>query len=187
VFELAGRRSDDELRAAIAEADVVINLRNPHFGESSASLLNALVAGVPTVVWDHGCYGEFPDDVVVRIRAEGELGPALLAIVRDPDRRRRMGAAAREHSLARFDTALYCNRLRHFVEEVRRRAPLTALTDRVSDHLIELGSSDRDGLAARFATELARLAEEPDPQPASDRQPPSDREPLIRPRLYRAA
>jgi glycosyltransferase involved in cell wall biosynthesis len=168
VVTLAGYRNDDELRDALVAADVCVNLRNPHLGESSGSLLNSLVAGVPTVVWDHGFYGEFPDDVVVKIRSETELAPALVGLVRDPARRRRMGLSARSHSLARFDIGEYCQRFWEFVERVRRNRPFVALADRVSDFLVELGSSDLDGLSGRFGAELAALTPAQDPNPESD-------------------
>lgn len=196
VVDLAGRRSDDELRAALAEADVCINLRNPHFGESSASLLSSLVAGVPTVVWDHGFYAEFPDDAVMKIRSEGELAPGLVRLVRNPGLRRRMGLAARTHALSRFNTDHYCDRFRGFAEEVLRHAPLLGLTDRVSGLLHELGASDLDGLTARFAGEMAALVAGSEVYPAADdlahsASPSTSPEPTAkqrkRPRIFRAA
>ncbi|HET6576035.1 MAG TPA: glycosyltransferase family 4 protein [Fimbriiglobus sp.] len=157
---LVGRLSDDELRAALAEADVVVNLRNPHGGESSASLLTSLVAGVPTVVWDHGYYGEFPDDVVVKVRSEAEIAGALEGLVGDPARRQRIGKASRAHALARFDTDRYCQQFREFAGQVRQAAPLFTLTDAAADRLAELGSSDLDGLADRIAAEVATFVPE---------------------------
>ena len=65
-MRLPGRLSDDDLWQQLTQADVVVNLRNPHFGESSASLLDALLAEAAIVVWNHGYYAEFPDDVVSR-------------------------------------------------------------------------------------------------------------------------
>ncbi len=173
VVTLAGRLSDDELRAALDGADVVVNLRNPHCGESSASLLTSLVAGVPTVVWDHGFYAEFPDDVVVKVRSEAEIAGALERLAGDPGLRQRIGRTARAHALARFDTDRYCRQFREFAGHVRALAPVLALADTASDRLAELGSTDLDRLADRFAAEIAALVPE---VPAAFRvtPPPAD-------------
>ncbi len=158
VVTLAGWQPDDRLQAALVDADVVVNLRNPHTGESSASLLDALVAGVPTVVWDHGFYAEFPDDVVVKIRSEAELGPALERLVGDADLRARMGRTAREHAVKRFDTAAYCDGLVAFLEEAFTGAPLARLADRAGDVLAELGCGPHDEATRRVGREIARWA-----------------------------
>ena len=156
VVKLAGWQSDDKLKAALVEADVVVNLRNPHTGESSASLLDSLVAGVPTVVWDHGFYAEFPDDVVVKVRSEDELAPALERLVGDDELRTRMGQAAREHAVKRFDTAAYCTGLVEFLEKAFTAAPLARLADRAGDVLAELGCTPDDDTTRRVAREIGR-------------------------------
>lgn len=158
VVTLAGWQPDERLKAALTAADVVINLRNPHMGESSASLLDALAAGVPTVVWDHGFYGEFPDDVVVKVRAEAEVQPALERLVTDRALRERMGQTAREHALRRFDTAAYCRGLVAFLEATFATVPLARLADRVADVLREMGCTPTDGTTTRIGTEIDRWA-----------------------------
>jgi glycosyltransferase involved in cell wall biosynthesis len=158
VVSLAGWQPDERLKAALTGADVVINLRNPHMGESSASLLDALAAGVPTVVWDHGFYGEFPDDVVVKVKAESEVQPALERLVTDRSLRERMGATAREHALRRFDTAVYCRGLVAFLEATFATAPLARLADRAADVLREMGCTPADGTTKRIGAEIDRWA-----------------------------
>jgi glycosyltransferase involved in cell wall biosynthesis len=158
VVELVGWRPDDELREELERADVVVNLRNPHLGESSGSLLNSLVAGVATVVWDQGFYGEFPDDVVCKVRAESEVQGVLERLAGDEAYRTVLGAAGRAHALARFDTAAYCAGIRRFIGGVRSAAPVAGLADRVSAGLIEMGSNGLDNLADYLAGEIAALA-----------------------------
>jgi glycosyltransferase involved in cell wall biosynthesis len=80
-------------------ADVVVNLRQPTVGETSAVALRAMAAARPLIVFDHGWYGELPDDVALKAppgdadalyRAMARLaGPAAL--------REAMGRAAREY------------------------------------------------------------------------------------------
>src|SRR5665213_2902930 len=84
---LSGRLSDHDLWRELMQADVVVNLRNPHTGESSGSLLNALFAG-----------------------------------------------------------------------EVRSAQPVLALTDLLSDRLLEFGTRAPNGLVERLAREVAALA-----------------------------
>jgi glycosyltransferase involved in cell wall biosynthesis len=159
VVHLAGRLSDSDLWRELTQADVVVNLRNPHFGESSASLLNALFAGAATLVWNHGCYAEFPDDVVHKISSEDELNGALELLTRDRPMRQRLGSNARRHALTRFDSSLYCRRFRDFADDVRSVQPLLALTDLLSDRLLEFGARPPNGLVDRLAGEVAALAE----------------------------
>jgi glycosyltransferase involved in cell wall biosynthesis len=155
VVTLAGYRPDDQLRQALFSADVVVNLRNPHLGESSASLLDALIAGLPTVVWDHGFYSEFPDGVVCKISSERQLRPILEQLVTSPARRQRMGATARAHVLERFSTAAYCRGFHAFVNLVQSHKLILSLADGASDRLIEMGAAAIDGLAERVGGELA--------------------------------
>ncbi len=92
----------------IAAADVVVNLRNPTVGETSATALRALAAGRPLIVWDHGWYAELPDDVCLKASPGDEDGllTAMLTLARDAERRQTMGRraadyAARAHAPAR--------------------------------------------------------------------------------------
>ncbi|HEY1859287.1 MAG TPA: glycosyltransferase [Gemmataceae bacterium] len=158
VVQLRGRVSDDELRDALRQADVAINLRNPHMGESSASLLDSLLAGIATIVWDHGSYAEFPDEVVSKVSSEQQLARVLEKLAANAGLRRRMGEAARSHSLNRFNTARYCDQLHQFLEAVLWNKPRLALVDQLSDRLAEMGVAPNDELIGRLAEEIASLS-----------------------------
>ncbi|GEM_PF-2116555 len=58
-----GRISDDDFWAVFERADLMIALRQPTMGETSAVVSKALQAGLPTVVSDHGWYAELPECV----------------------------------------------------------------------------------------------------------------------------
>ena len=153
---LAGRLPDDRLLDLLAHADVVVNLRNPHFGESSASLLDALFAGVPSVVWDHGYYAEFPDEVVCKVSSESDLKNSLERLCRDGDLRdawamRAVGTRWPVSTLP--SSAGGCA----FLDVVRSARPVLALTDLLSDRLLEFGPRPPDGLPERLAAEIAAL------------------------------
>lgn len=167
VVQLTGWQPDDKLQAALLGADVVVNLRNPHMGESSASLLDSLAAGIPTLVWDHGFFAEFPDEVVMKVKAEAEIRPALERLVASPDLRTRMGQAAREHARKRFDTVAYCTGLMAFLERMATAAPFAQLADRVAAIMLEMGCTPDDIVTRRLGAELdgwsARTAPYPGP------------------------
>jgi glycosyltransferase involved in cell wall biosynthesis len=95
---------DDDFRAWLVAADVAVDLRFPHRGEVSGSLSMAMVAGVPTIVSAIGTYLDIPEGLVVRV-APGpadphELARRILELRDDPERRARIGAAARAHTTA---------------------------------------------------------------------------------------
>jgi glycosyltransferase involved in cell wall biosynthesis len=89
--------------AAIAAADLCLNLRHPTAGETSASLLRVLAAGRPAVVSDYAQFAELPEAVAARVAVAGEEGEEAAALARvagvllaAPERLSAMGAAARE-------------------------------------------------------------------------------------------
>jgi glycosyltransferase involved in cell wall biosynthesis len=154
---LAGRLSDQDLWQQLTRADLVVNLRNPHMGESSATLLNALFAGAAVIVWNHGCYAEFPDDVVYKVSSETDLTAALERLCRDRPFLAKMGSDARAHARTRFDASVFCQRFRDFADEVRSVHPVLALTDLLSDRLLEFGERPPSELVERLAGEVAAL------------------------------
>lgn len=84
----------------IAAADVVVNLRNPTVGETSATALRALAAGRPLIVWDHGWYAELPDAVCLKAPPGDEEGllTAMLALARNAELRQEMGRRAADYA-----------------------------------------------------------------------------------------
>jgi glycosyltransferase involved in cell wall biosynthesis len=96
---LATDVSDDDFLAWMCAADISIDLRYPHRGEVSGSLARSMQCGRPTIVSATGTYLDVPEDLVVHV-PPGRLDPAQLAeairqLVVDPERRGRIGAAAR--------------------------------------------------------------------------------------------
>jgi len=93
-----GYQSELDYFAAIAAADVIINLRNPSMGEGSLTLMHALAAGKPTIVSDANQYREFPDKVcwkLVHDQNENELlFEYLKRLLSEPQVRAAMSANA---------------------------------------------------------------------------------------------
>ena len=94
----------------LAAADCCVNLRYPSAGETSASLLRILGAGLPVLVSDAGSFRELPDDCCVKLPVGGVeeplLAECLVELARNEPLRAGLGARARrfvaaEHSLER--------------------------------------------------------------------------------------
>ena len=84
----------------LAACDIVLNLRYPTVGESSGSLLRALGLGKAVLVSDVGAFGEFPDDVCLKVRVdaaeEDQIFEYLNLLVSRPEVARTLGGRARQ-------------------------------------------------------------------------------------------
>jgi hypothetical protein len=96
-----GYVSQDNFAYYLAASDVCLNLRYPTAGETSASLLRIMGAGVPVLVSRTGAFEELPDDAVGKIDVDDTeeelLLEYLLLLARRPDLRVAMSSAARRY------------------------------------------------------------------------------------------
>ena len=75
--------AEDELWSLLAACDVVVSLRWPTMGETSAAAVRALSLGKPLVVSDVGAFRELPDEVAIKVPVgEGEIEALVEAIER---------------------------------------------------------------------------------------------------------
>ena len=151
---LATDVSDEGFRAWLCAADVVADLRFPHRGEVSGTLMRAMQVGRPTLVSATGTYLDLPGDAVVRIapgRADPqEVADVLTGLADQPDARNRIGDAARRHvettaslgqTAAGYEEAIeFALRL---VQDPRRLA-LTRWAQALNDLGITPGGLDED-------------------------------------------
>ncbi|MGD8805517.1 MAG: glycosyltransferase family 4 protein [Chloroflexota bacterium] len=88
-----------EFESWTAAADVVVSLRQPTIGETSAAALRALAVGRPLIVFDHGWYSELPDEVCLKVRPGDEQGllNAMRRLASHPAERLEMGRQARRY------------------------------------------------------------------------------------------
>jgi glycosyltransferase involved in cell wall biosynthesis len=95
---------EDELWSLLAACDVVVSLRWPTMGETSAAAVRALSLGKPLVVSDVGAFSELSDEVAVKVPVgAGEVEAIVTAIERGVGNEA-MSAAARR--LAQNDHGL---------------------------------------------------------------------------------
>jgi glycosyltransferase involved in cell wall biosynthesis len=150
--------SDETLAEYVGAADVIINLRNPHFGESSASLMQSLWYGKSTVVWKHGYYDEFPETTVAKVNSVESLQMVLELLVKDETYRLKLGQNGASYAHQTFSTLRYCESMMNFIEEVLRLKPAYALADHTYKLLREFGVDQRDQVLLKLiALELGML------------------------------
>ncbi|WP_010273428.1 glycosyltransferase [Paenibacillus senegalensis] len=120
-----GRLEADQYERYLQLADVAINLRYPTYGESSASLLDTLAHGVPTIVSDIGSFSEFPDQVVRKIPPDPSKGTALFeamnSLYRNDDLLAEMSQQAKAYIQANHSIEAYVNKLSSIIDALPNR------------------------------------------------------------------
>ncbi len=84
----------------IHTADIVLNLRSPTMGETSATALRGMAASKPLIVNDHGWYTEIPADAAFKIPPDDPdlLHSSMKRLAEDDDLRHEMGKCARSYT-----------------------------------------------------------------------------------------
>ncbi len=161
---LAPDVSDLDFHGWLCAADVAVDLRVPHRGEVSGTLVRAMQGGVPTVVSATGTYLEVPTDLAVRV-APGPTDPVELAtrlreLIEDPHRRARMGAAARAHVQGLRASEATAHGYEHAIEETLRlvRDPARTAEARWAGALADIGV-DEELLDRGYGLGYARAME----------------------------
>lgn len=118
---LHGHVSEAILEAALASADLAINLRYPTMGEASHSQLRIFSHALPSVVTRVGWYAGLPHDVSAKVRPGQEVADLqqhLLTLLQDPEYVRDMGLKGRQF-LERYHTPqAYVRNLVEFADQV---------------------------------------------------------------------
>ncbi len=135
---LLGYQPDEILYEQMQRSDIIINIRNPHFGESSWSLLEALFIGKPVIVWKHGYYDEFPDNVVEKVNDCNELEKSLQQLCKNETLRRTLGRRGLRFAKNAFKTSEYCEKIIDFIEVTRYNKPVLDLVDSMAKQLFDL-------------------------------------------------
>ena len=99
-IEVTGFVPPERYEDYLAACDTAVQLRASTRGETSASVLDCLLHGVPTIVNAHGASASL-DAALALILPEtfsgGELADALAALYASPERRAELGRRARSH------------------------------------------------------------------------------------------
>lgn len=81
-IHITGYTTADDFRKYLLASDVAVQLRTMSRGETSASILDALNYGLPTIINANGAAAEIPDDVVIKLGDEFTDEQLCLAIMR---------------------------------------------------------------------------------------------------------
>jgi len=109
VTAITGYAGLEKFYTYILASDLVVNLRYPSAGETSAALTRALGMGRTAVIFDYGPFSDYPPGVAVKLPLDTQhseaLGEAILDLYRHPEKRLQMERSAqtfirREHDLS---------------------------------------------------------------------------------------
>jgi glycosyltransferase involved in cell wall biosynthesis len=126
---ISGHTDDSGLAHAIGEADVISCLRWPSLEAASASAIEAMLYGKPTIVTDSGFYSEIPDDCVEKISHQAEVKNICAVLERlyaEPDARNAMGARAQRWASATYTATEYARKLIDMSAECCKEQPVMA-------------------------------------------------------------
>ncbi len=99
-IRITGFATTEDYANWLAASDVAVQLRTMTRGESSASILDCLLYGVPTIINAHGAAADLPDDVLVMLDDEfdtADLAGALASLQGDAARRAHLSDVARAY------------------------------------------------------------------------------------------
>ncbi|MBM2826915.1 MAG: glycosyl transferase group 1 [Dehalococcoidia bacterium] len=143
----------DTLDLYMSAVDVCVNLRYPTAGETSAAILRAMAAGLPTIVSDVGAVSEIPDDCCVKVGVddmeEDAVFRALVKLAEQPDIRRAVGESARSYTNRQHTMERSAYRYIAFIHQV-----LASPTIPVQHQLQQVGDLDALSLLAHEMSTL---------------------------------
>ncbi len=171
---LAPDVSDEEFRGWLLASDVVVDLRHPHRGEVSGSLIRAMQAGRPAIVSATGTYLDIPEDAVLRVTAgpadPDELAATIRGLARDRELRLQLGARTRAYVEEALTEERTAQGYEHAIEQTLgllldpRRLALARWAKALND--LGLGEPDlEEGFGLSYARGLDELAVAIEPNP----------------------
>jgi len=159
--EFLGSQPDEVLHEYLCKANICVNLRHPIFETGSASLIEAMYFGLPTIVSDTGAYRDMPKSTVIHIPLQDEeksLEQAIRTLVTDADRRRQLSQNAREHVRQHCTAEIYAEKLLEVLSLLPNDVDVrTRFLGRVKRELIEMGHTRGSSAVAPIAAEIARF------------------------------
>jgi glycosyltransferase involved in cell wall biosynthesis len=125
---VTGFVSAEQYAAWLAAADAAVQLRSMTRGETSASVLDCLLYGLPTVVNAHGSSADLPAEVLVQLQDEcssDELGAALTRLHGDAAARQALAERARAYMTAHHAPQQVGPLFRDAIEQLTAASPQT--------------------------------------------------------------
>ena len=133
--EITGYVSRDVYADYLAAADVGVQLRTLSRGETSASVLDCLARGLPTVANAHGSTAELPDGILVLLEdrfSQQDLVDALSRLRTDSDMRERLSRDSVEYMREVHAPARVAELYRDAIENFAADSPAAAYRDLIA-------------------------------------------------------
>jgi hypothetical protein len=127
---------------------------------ASASLILAMCLQRPTLVSDHGCYAELPDDTLLKCSPDREAVDVMRHLekfVKDRQPYAAMGARAAQLAASRHSASNYVDQLMPLLDAVMERHPRENAVRHLMATLATFGLGKDDPAAARVEDVLGGL------------------------------
>jgi glycosyltransferase involved in cell wall biosynthesis len=157
----------EEFDDLIALSDVVINLRYPYMGETSASLIRALLLGKASVVSDIGWFSELPDEVVYKIPLDDNevatLRHCLKTLMENSKFREDLENKALQYSRQVLDRRVISSSVIKFIKQTKEKQvfeqTIYSLCDRIGIVLDEIGAHQFDKYITTLSQKIYDLVD----------------------------
>ena len=146
----------------LAACDSAVQLRSATRGETSASVLDCLLYGVPTIVNAHGASAQLPDDVLLKLPDEfdiAELAAALAGLQADAAAHSRLAHSALKHMAAHHAPQHVGSLFRDAIEDFTRAGRDAVYRRLIASSASLVVPSKLPALAAAVAFNRAPLAQ----------------------------
>ncbi len=152
--------SDDDFITLLGLTDVVVNLRYPSMGESSATLTQAMTMGKPCIVTNDASFRDLPDNCVVKIdigdNEVTDLANAITRLASDREGRQSIGKAAKVFTTGNLSPNNIARQYQSIIEaEIKDQARRILMADARDNEAIEAMSHlFRESLVEHLPTHL---------------------------------
>ena len=161
--------TDEQLAEVLSNSDVMCCLRRPVLEGASASVIEGMLSGRPTVVVDDGFYGELPNEYVVKVPPAFDSSDLARVLERlmsvSAEQRLARGREAKAWASEEFSVDRYVEVMERVLRKQIRMGPYLDLADQVVARLNWLGIDSSGPSAARFAGAIDSLRRFDAPSP----------------------
>ncbi len=147
---------DSSLANAIAEADIVSCLRWPTFETASASTIEAMLYGKPTIVTNTGFYSEIPDNCAIKInpaKETPELGAVFKQLSKNPQQFHAVGQQGQQWAASTFTVDNYALKLIEMVLSTSRSKVVLNAINHFSQLMHTWGARGEELLGKEYTLE----------------------------------
>ncbi|MGN0514518.1 MAG: hypothetical protein ACI4GD_09590 [Lachnospiraceae bacterium] len=110
----------DEFNSFVEYSDIIVNLRYPSMGETSAAMLRILQTGKPCITNNGGWFSELPDDCVCKIQLddiEGNLYTAVMNMIENEEFRTELSRRAKDYAEREYNGDYIVQQIYDFLSE----------------------------------------------------------------------